>query len=118
MPRLSVQDEDASVECNPDETILEALHRSGYAYRTGCRRGGCGICKVDLVSGSVEYNRVVADTVLTEEERASGTCLSCRAVPTSDTVIALRDENLRKVGGLLAFAMRASADTAAKKAQK
>lgn len=111
MPQLTVQGEDASVVCQDDETVLDALYRNGFAYRTGCRRGGCGICKVDIISGSVKYNRVVADTVLTDEERASGTCLSCRAVPTSDTVIALRDENLRKVGGLLAFAMQYSADT-------
>lgn len=109
MPQLSVRDEDVTVELREGETILEGLFRSGYAYRIGCRRGGCGICKVDLVSGEVEYNRVVADTVLTAEEIAAGTCLSCRAVPTTDSEIALRDENLRRIAGLLAFAAQASA---------
>lgn len=112
MPQLTVHAEDVSIVLNDDETILEGLYRNGYAYRIGCRRGGCGICKVDLLSGDVVYNRVVADTVLTDEERASGTCLSCRAVPTTDIEIQLRDEHLRKVGGILAFAMRASAESA------
>ena len=106
MTSLTVQGEDVTLECREGETVLEALYRCGYAYRVGCRRGGCAICKVAIVNGSVEYNRVVADTVLTAEERATGTCLTCRAVPTSDLVITLRDEHLRKVGGLLAFALR------------
>jgi ferredoxin len=39
------------------ETILEGLYRNGYAFRIGCRRGGCAICKVDLLAGEVQYNR-------------------------------------------------------------
>lgn len=111
LPQLTVHAEDVTITLNEGETVLEGLYRNGYAYRIGCRRGGCGICKVDLLSGDVTYNRVVADTVLTDEERASGTCLTCRAVPTTDIEIQLRDEHLKKVGGLLAFAMRASAES-------
>ena len=77
------------------ETILEGLYRNGYAYRVGCRR--IAICKVDLVSGEVGYNRPVADNVCSEDERAAGTCLSCRAVPSGDVTITLREENLRRV---------------------
>jgi CDP-4-dehydro-6-deoxyglucose reductase len=110
----------SSVTVDPDgvevalldgETILAGLYRSGYAYRTGCRRGGCGICKVDLVSGDVDYTRTVAESVLSEDERASGTCLTCRAVPRGDVTIALRDEDLRRVSSLLArYAAAAAGD--------
>lgn len=103
MPTLTVQPDDVVVPLDDGETILAGLYRNGYAYRIGCKRGGCAICKVDLLSGEVEYNRVVAEQVLTEEEKASGTCLSCRAVPVGDVTIALRDEHLRKVSSLLAF---------------
>lgn len=112
MPLLTVTPDDVQVEVRDGETILEALFRQGYAYRIGCRRGGCGICKVDLVDGEVAYNRTVAPTVLSEDERATGTCLSCRAVPVGDVTIALRDENLRRVGSLLAFYSLASAGSA------
>ncbi len=103
MPRLTVASDGVVVELREDETILEGLHRHGYAYRTGCRRGGCAICKVDVVSGEVRYTRPVADTVLSDAERQSGVCLSCRAVPVSDTTISLREETLRCVNPLLAL---------------
>lgn len=83
------------------ETVLGGLYKAGYSYTVGCRRGGCGICKVNLVSGAVEYPTTVADTVLTPDERLEGTCLSCRAVPTGDVTIALRGEELRLINPLL-----------------
>ncbi|MBK9738493.1 MAG: 2Fe-2S iron-sulfur cluster binding domain-containing protein [Actinobacteria bacterium] len=108
MPRLTVESDGVTIDILEGETILEGLYRNGFAYRIGCRRGGCAICKVDLVDGEVTYNRTVADTVLSDEERAAGTCLSCRAVPVTDVKIALREENLRRVSSLMAFAMKAA----------
>ncbi len=102
MPTVTVQPGGIAVALHPGETVLAGLYRAGYAYRTGCRRGGCGICKVDLVEGPVEYHKPVADTVLTAEERAGGTALTCRAVPAGDITIALRDETLRCTNPLLA----------------
>ena len=103
MPRLTVQPEGIAVDVRTDETILDALFRSGYAYRVGCRRGGCAICMVDLVDGEVAYNRPVADKVLSEDDKAAGACLSCRAVPVTDVTITLREENLRTVNPLMAL---------------
>lgn len=99
------------VELLEGETVLEGLYRAGYAYRTGCRRGGCGVCKVDLRAGTVTYNRTIASTVLSDEERTTGTCLSCRAVPEGDVVVELRDEHLRRTNPLLAFLPRPAGDT-------
>ncbi len=83
------------------ETILGATIRDGYRYRFGCRRGGCGECKVDLISGEVAYERPVAKQVLSDEERGQGVCLSCRAVPVTDTVIRLRGgQDLQPMSGL------------------
>lgn len=83
------------IPVQPGETMLEGFNRSGYSYRIGCRRGGCAFCKVDVVSGEVSHNRPVCDTVLTPEEVAAGTVLSCRAVPAGDVTIRMRDESLR-----------------------
>lgn len=103
MPTVTVAGAGVSVEAKHGEAILAALARHGYSYRFGCRRGGCGICKVEIVNGEVEYPTRIADTVLTEEEREDGTCLSCRAVPSSDVEIRLRpDDRLRCVAPLLA----------------
>ncbi len=68
---------------------MGTLSRHGFTYRIGCRRGGCGFCKVNLLSGDVEYNKAVSPAVLSDTERADGVCLSCRAVPVTDVVIRL-----------------------------
>ncbi len=97
MAVLTVVPEAVTVALRPDETILEALQRAGYAYRVGCRRGGCGICKVDIVAGDVTYPRALADRVLSDEERAVGVCVSCRAVPVADITITLRNGTLQQI---------------------
>lgn len=101
MPVVTIQPDGENIPAREGETILEALKNSGYSYRVGCRRGGCAICKIDLLSGTVSYNRPVAANVLTEEEKAEGTCLSCRAVPEEDVVIQLRDERVRLTNRML-----------------
>jgi len=104
MATVTVLPDGVSVRSRDGECILAALYRSGYGYRIGCRRGGCGVCKVDLVAGAVEYTATVAEQVLTPGERAGGTCLTCRAVPRGDVVIRLRDDRLRRLSPFLAAA--------------
>ena len=110
MPTVKVQP-GIDVELKDGETVLEGLYRHGYAYRTGCRRGGCGICKVDLVEGTVQYPIAVSPDVLGDDEVAAGTCLSCRAVPDDAVTIALRQEELRR-NPWFAFADSAKARSA------
>jgi ferredoxin len=91
MPELRISPYDVSVIVGEGETMLRAIVRSGHKYRYGCRRGGCGICKVHLVVGEVEYERPIDSRVLTDAERVSGICLSCRAVPITNAVIELQE---------------------------
>ena len=86
------------VSARPGETLLAALSRAGLGYRIGCRRGGCGVCKLHLLLGEVRYERAIAETVLTDEERIEGICLSCRAVPITNIVIELQEgDKLRRI---------------------
>ena len=83
-----------------EETLLKALGRAGLRYRVGCKRGGCGICKVQLKLGEVSYERPIAESVLSDDERVEGICLSCRAVPLTNIVIELQEgDRLRRVLG-------------------
>ena len=85
-----------------EETLLRALGRAGLRYRVGCKRGGCGICKLHLLAGEVRYERPIADSVLTDDERVEGICLSCRAVPLTNVVIELQEgDRLRRVLGFV-----------------
>lgn len=98
--RIVVLGADVAFDCRPDETVLAALHRHGHAVRSGCRRGGCGICKLHIVEGTVGYTHVVASSVLTDDERADGVCLTCRAVPEGEVVLELRPEDISRPNAL------------------
>ena len=101
MPVVTVHPSGEVIYLALDETVLSGLYRAGYAYAIGCQRGGCGVCKVDLVNGLVSYNRPIAETVLTIDERADGTCLTCRAVPDGDIAINMRNEELHLINPYL-----------------
>jgi ferredoxin len=80
------------------ETVLAALGRAGLRYRIGCRRGGCGICKLQLVGGEVRYERPIAESVLSDDEKVEGICLSCRAIPITNVLVELQEgDKLRRV---------------------
>jgi ferredoxin len=98
MPRVTVLPDGVHIDAREGETVLAAMGRLGFRYRTGCRRGGCGVCKVYLSLGEVRYERPIDDRVLTEDERVEGVCLSCRAVPITNVVMELQEgDRLRRV---------------------
>jgi CDP-4-dehydro-6-deoxyglucose reductase len=100
MADVTIQPDGIRVTAGEGETVLRALARAGLRYRVGCKRGGCGICKVQLVVGEVTYERPIAPQVLTDDERVEGICLSCRAVPLTNIVIELQEgDRLRRVLG-------------------
>lgn len=78
---------DLRVAVDETETIIDGLRRRGVRTPYACRRGGCGACKCQLLDGAVRYDKPVADSVLSTDERDLGLCLPCRAIPTSDVVI-------------------------------
>ena len=100
MPEVTILPDGVHVDAREEETLLRALARAGLRYRVGCKRGGCGICKVQLKLGEVRYERPIADSVLSDDERVEGICLSCRAVPITNIVIELQEgDRLRRVLG-------------------
>ena len=60
MPEVTILPDGIRATADQDETLLRALGRAGLRYRVGCRRGGCGICKVRLMLGEVRYERPIA----------------------------------------------------------
>lgn len=73
--------------CRPDECLMSSMRRAGF-FKGGCRGGGCGICKVRVVSGEVSLCRMSREHI-TPEEEAEGFILACCAKLNSDIVLAL-----------------------------
>ena len=84
---VTIREHRGSIAVEPGATILEAALAAGVPYPHGCRSGNCGACKSVLESGEVEL-APYSDYALTEEERAQGLILACRAVPWSDATVA------------------------------
>lgn len=76
------QTEDSYV-CSTDESLLEGMVRLGRkGIPVGCVNGGCGVCKVRIVSGAVRALGPVSGAHVTAQERANGYTLACRVAPT------------------------------------
>jgi ferredoxin len=70
--------------CRSDQTVLagmETLGRRGIPV--GCRQGGCGVCKVEVLSGQFTARPMSQDHVSREDVQA-GRVLACRIYPVSD----------------------------------
>lgn len=93
---MAVEGGEIAFLCEPDETVLDAAERGGFALPYSCRKGVCASCEADLTSGAVK-------------ERGRGLVAGpapavklCQAIPCSDLEIAPkrispRDPNPRKV---------------------
>lgn len=76
-----------TIKVAPGQTILAAALDQGIAYPHGCRSGRCGNCKSRLIEGEVsllEHTRFA----LSEEEKAAGLILACRALPAGPVAVA------------------------------
>jgi ferredoxin-NADP reductase len=66
---------------DPDQSIWELAKANQIELPSGCLSGVCGSCRVKLISGQVQYDRLVG------VELASGECLTCVARPNTDLVL-------------------------------
>ena len=88
--RLIIEPSGHEMDCDSDETILEAALRHGFNIPYSCRNGTCATCKGRILSGSVDYGDI-EEKVLTEAEKAEGLALFCQALPLSDLTIEVRE---------------------------
>lgn len=79
------------------ERVLVALERAqGFGRLTnlprklpvGCRRGGCGVCRVRVLRGQYRSD-VMSRAHVSEEDEARGVVLACCIYPLSDLSLRL-----------------------------
>ena len=74
--------------CAVGENLLKGMTLLGRkGIPVGCVNGGCGVCKVKILEGTVETLGPVSRAHVTEEEECQGYTLACRVGPTSEVVL-------------------------------
>ncbi|HTH61542.1 MAG TPA: 2Fe-2S iron-sulfur cluster-binding protein [Paraburkholderia sp.] len=73
-------------EARSDESLLQAATSAGIAIPHDCQLGGCGTCRIKVVSGTHEYEEFPFG--ISQEEADAGFVLACQARASSDMVIA------------------------------
>lgn len=82
-----------SYPCALDESLLRGMLKLGRkGVRAGCVNGGCGVCKVRIVEGTVKPLGPVSRAHVSAEEERCGITLACRVAP----VTAVRIEAIGK----------------------
>ena len=70
--------------CATTESLLQGMLRLGRkGIPVGCVNGGCGVCKVRIVEGTVKTLGPVSRAHVTIDEEAEGCTLACRVAPTT-----------------------------------
>lgn len=81
---VSIEDTGERYACSSDESLLSAMARLGRkGIPLGCRGGGCGVCKVEVLAGEFQ-TRVMSRDHVSDDDRAHGRLLACRVYPASD----------------------------------
>jgi vanillate O-demethylase ferredoxin subunit len=61
---IEIQSTGQKINVTRDESIIDALARSGIDVPTSCQSGLCGTCKTGYISGDVEHG----DCILSDAE--------------------------------------------------
>ena len=82
-PRVLFEPIGEEIDCDEEESVLDASFRQGYNLVYGCREGQCSACKAYLLEGEVAL-KPYSTFALSDSEEAQGYTLLCRAMPDSE----------------------------------
>lgn len=82
-----IVDHDLRFQCAADQSLLRGMERvAAKAIPVGCRNGGCGICKIEILSGA--YRRgLMSRACVSAEAAEQGVALACRVFPEGDLTV-------------------------------
>lgn len=81
---ITITDTGERYSCKETQHLLAGMMQLGKkGIPVGCRGGGCGVCKISILSGTYESKKMSRDRITEQEEEAS-TVLACRVFPRSD----------------------------------
>ncbi len=81
---LQINTDSKTFFLHDNETLLEALERTGHEVEYQCRSGYCGLCRTKILSGSVSYDEMPMAFLMPDE------ILPCCCRVNEDITIAAR----------------------------
>ncbi len=82
--KISLVFEGKEIECDEEQTILDACEKNGIMLDFNCREGACTTCAGKLRSGEVDQLEAMA---INDEQKAKGYVLTCVCKPRSNVVL-------------------------------
>jgi ferredoxin len=87
--RITVKDTGESFPCAGDQAVLAAMIRARRGpVNYGCCNGGCGVCRMRIVSGDWTLFRPMSQAHVSKTDLDRGIVLLCCVHPRSDLIIA------------------------------
>ena len=84
MHQIRLINSEEQFHCYTGNSLLEGMQRlARKGIPVGCRGGGCGICRVQVLSGDYHCKKMSHEHV-SECEQSEGIGLACRLYPKSD----------------------------------
>ena len=85
--RITEQCSGKSFECQAGQSVLKAMEqRDLKCVPVGCRGGGCGFCKIQVLEGHFECGKM-SKRHAPPEAVEKGEVLACRIYPLTDLII-------------------------------
>ena len=97
--RINFPETNQQFECPPETDVLEGMTKLGKrGIPVGCKGGGCGVCKVEVVKGNYRKG-IMSRQHISEAEEQCNHVLACRIYPETDLEIKITG-HLKKAFGL------------------
>ena len=81
---MTLTGDDRTFTCRQGQSLLTAMIACGRTgIKVGCRNGGCGVCRVRVLSGNYASEKMTRSRI-SEADEAQGIVLACRILPDSD----------------------------------
>jgi ferredoxin len=82
--------------CSETDSLLSGMLKAcARGVPVGCRGGGCGVCKIRVISGDYETGAMSASHI-NEQDKANHVVLACRVYPRSDIRIEVTGKLARR----------------------
>lgn len=81
--RITIEGSAQAYVSHAGQSVLDAMVGRPSAVEVGCRSGGCGVCRVEVLSGSYACGDMSAEQITADCPRL-GIALACRVFPNSD----------------------------------